>query len=495
MVPNLLSKGATSIADTLIEADENFASLDSRLVNVTSAPFNVRGDGTDEKVGILAAAAYAQAIRGTLHFPPPAPGSFYGCGAPIVFDAPVSITGDSTYGVTLMGVDLGVGQYVIDFNCLAGSNVELISIKGLTIRSNNGLASALRLRNTSFVTVSECRFYNVTNGCVFEGTRCFSNTFNSVDSVSISGAAIAWGAGFVGGGHFVFNSCTFTGNYGVNFPSTAVADALSFNSCNFEQCVSASMLINGTVGGLTVSCPRTEGCNSYDFIFRPSLVAEFIGGISITGGVFGASDAGAVNRIRIGGDLGKVRGFSITGNSVTHGADTFSGSLVELNGDGESGAVFGNYLRGTTCTAVSAPRNGVVIFGNENLSGKLPEYWGLGFTVWGSAVLTATGMTTAPTGIAKYAVANGVATLDFPFITGASNATTFTLTGLPAALRPLTDKDVLCRVADNGGSDVLGFARIKTTGVIELYAAIAGTAFTAAGVKRIDTCSVCYGLN
>lgn len=54
----------------------------------------------------------------------------------------------------------------------------------------------------------------------------------------------------------------------------------------------------------------------------------------------------------------------------------------------------------------------------------------------GSFTVTATGMSTTVTGTAYYKMSGGVVVLTYPFLTGTSNATTFTLTGLPAAIRP-----------------------------------------------------------
>jgi hypothetical protein len=172
--------------------------------------------------------------------------------------------------------------------------------------------------------------------------------------------------------------------------------------------------------------------------------------------------------------------------------------LVQLNGDGESGLIAGNMVRGTTAAGagvVNTQRAGVVVFSNENLTGKLPEYWGLSSWVVSqtSYTATATGMTTSPTGTVKYSVVGNTVTLDIPSISGTSNSTAFTLTGGPADIRPAVDKDIVVRIQDNGVV-ALGFARIKTTGVIELSATVAGNVFTASGVKSVTPNSISYTL-
>lgn len=54
----------------------------------------------------------------------------------------------------------------------------------------------------------------------------------------------------------------------------------------------------------------------------------------------------------------------------------------------------------------------------------------------GSFTITATGLTATVTGTAYYYASPGIVTLTIPFLQGTSNATSFTLTGLPAAIRP-----------------------------------------------------------
>lgn len=469
----------------------------SKMRDVVSVKdFGAVGDGVaDDTAAIQAAANYAMSVRGTLHFPATAAGSYYKITAPITFNSVCHITGDGPICSTVFGVGLSAGAYLFDFDCLAANNIEQVSIEGITLRSNNQSPSALRLKNVSYVIVRDVRVYNVADGVVIDGTRCFTHEYDALNSYQISGDTVLWASSFNGGGQFTFVGCTFTGDIGANVAAGAFLDNLNFTGCNWEQCVTHSMYVGGTVAGLSVAGSRTEGCDGVDFNIRPFGAAEYVGGLSITGNMFSASDAGAVGRIYLGGDSGKVRGFSVTGNVVTHGADAFSGALVFLNGDGESGFISGNYLRGTTATVVNSQRAGVVVFGNENLSGKLAEWWGT--ASWkvkqSSYTATATGMTTSPTGSVQYSVVGNTVTLDLPIISGTSNSTAFTLTGGPIDIRPVADKDALLSITDNG-TVALGFVRVKTTGVLELYASVSGSAFTSSGTKAVRPNSVTYTL-
>jgi hypothetical protein len=105
---------------------------------------------------------------------------------------------------------------------------------------------------------------------------------------------------------------------------------------------------------------------------------------------------------------------------------------------------------------------------------------------------TATGMTASPTGTVSYTLTGNEATLNLPEITGTSNATTFTVTGMPAEARPASRKTVLGRAQDNGGAIVPVRIDIETTGVLTIYANADAGAFTASGSKTLAECSVTY---
>jgi hypothetical protein len=469
---------------------------------VSVRDFGAVGDGVaDDTAAIQAAINRAVALRGVVFIPPANAGAYYKISAPLTVSAPLSILGDNTFGSLLYGVGMSAGAHILDFDCLAANNVENIHISRLTIRSDNGAPNGLRLKNVADVLITEVRLYGVTTGITIEGARCYTHSYKQVVGYQISDASVRFTAGFTGGGQFVFDGCTFTTGSSagaVVIPTTASVDNLSFTGCNWEQCVGVGVFIGGTCRGISFVGCRTEGGDTHDFNFRPDSASEYIGGINISGCVFSASDNSSADRILFGGSSGTLRGFSVTGNYVTHGSDSYAGKLVQLNGDGESGLIAGNMVRGTTAAGagvVNAQRAGVVVFSNENLTGKLPEYWGMSSWVVSqtSYTATATGMTTSPTGTVKYSVVGNTVTLDIPSISGTSNSTAFTLTGGPIAIRPAVDKDIFLRITDNG-TNAVGFARIKTTGIIELYATVAGNVFTASGIKAVTANSISYTL-
>jgi hypothetical protein len=81
-------------------------------------------------------------------------------------------------------------------------------------------------------------------------------------------------------------------------------------------------------------------------------------------------------------------------------------------------------------------------------------------------------------------------------ITGTSNTTAATLTGMPVVLAPgSNNQSALCRVTDNG-TTVVGIARVTAaTGVITLFPTAAGGSFTGSGTKGVQPCNFTYLLN
>ena len=106
--------------------------------------------------------------------------------------------------------------------------------------------------------------------------------------------------------------------------------------------------------------------------------------------------------------------------------------------------------------------------------------------------ITATGFTTSVTGTARYVLLGTIVILFIPSLTGTSNATTLTLTGLPAAIQPTQTSFEELRVADNG-IDLLGIARLNSgSGTIDIFSTVALAIWTALGTKTIYPLYICY---
>ena len=79
---------------------------------------------------------------------------------------------------------------------------------------------------------------------------------------------------------------------------------------------------------------------------------------------------------------------------------------------------------------------------------------------------------------------------------GTSNATTFTMTGLPAELQPAANTYVCGGVSlENNGLSVLGSADISPSGTISFYNGAFGATWTSSGAKGMNNGLVYYLLN
>lgn len=96
-----------------------------------------------------------------------------------------------------------------------------------------------------------------------------------------------------------------------------------------------------------------------------------------------------------------------------------------------------------------------------------------------SFTMGVTGMTSSPTGTCEYQRLANHVHVTIPAISGTSNATSFTLTGLPAAIRPAVAKNVPAVLLTNGGLNLMGSATVNTDGTVTLSAGTLGSLFSA----------------
>lgn len=107
---------------------------------------------------------------------------------------------------------------------------------------------------------------------------------------------------------------------------------------------------------------------------------------------------------------------------------------------------------------------------------------------------TITGIAGTPTATMRYTRIGKKVTLTAsgPW-SGTSNATSKTITGMPASLYPTTEtRAPSVSVFDNGGASVIGLLRINTNGVIDVFPTIAGGNWTASGTANVDQFSISY---
>jgi hypothetical protein len=121
----------------------------------------------------------------------------------------------------------------------------------------------------------------------------------------------------------------------------------------------------------------------------------------------------------------------------------------------------------------------------------------------GTFTATLTGMTTTVTATATYTIAGNIAVISIPTTTGTSNSTSFTITGLPSALQPATQNQIVTTLFESGSVGALGGAQLTPgSSVITCFAGqVSGatigfisTGWSASGTKGVIDLSITYQL-
>lgn len=123
----------------------------------------------------------------------------------------------------------------------------------------------------------------------------------------------------------------------------------------------------------------------------------------------------------------------------------------------------------------------------------------------GSFTGTMSGFTGSVTGTVTWRRTGNLVMLNFQGMTGISNSTGMTMSGLPGGLAPATQQEVImCQLGDNGAGDLVGSCGIATNGIISFnLGAVSGTRltcgsgnFTASGIKGItNNVTIAYFIN
>ena len=105
-----------------------------------------------------------------------------------------------------------------------------------------------------------------------------------------------------------------------------------------------------------------------------------------------------------------------------------------------------------------------------------------------------TDFTVTQTGTAYYSQVYRIVTVLIPDLQGTSNATTFTITGLPSDLWPARQHRFVVITQDNSAALASALGQVDTNGDIKVFKDPAGTAFTASGTKRVLGMTFTYQL-
>lgn len=192
------------------------------------------------------------------------------------------------------------------------------------------------------------------------------------------------------------------------------------------------------------------------------------------------------------------------------GLGTYTSSGTTLSRDtvlasSNSGSLV-SFSAGTKDVFVTYPSNKSVYLdasGNVVLTGALTatsiNFGGstLSSYISSSYTGTLTGVTTTVTGTVYYVKVGDQVTIDTPYnaMTGTSNATTKTITGMPAAIRPASTKRWFAIVQDNGGVALAGEFFLYSTGVLDFYTNLNAAGFTASGTATVFQLCYTYTVN
>ncbi len=110
----------------------------------------------------------------------------------------------------------------------------------------------------------------------------------------------------------------------------------------------------------------------------------------------------------------------------------------------------------------------------------------------GTFTMTGTGFTANPTGTAIWQRVGRMVFLVCPSLTGTSNSTAFTLTGLPAVITPSQTVWLPVRV-QSGGVDADGLAQVTSGSLtLNVFATFAAAAFSATLGKTLYPTTLIY---
>jgi hypothetical protein len=107
---------------------------------------------------------------------------------------------------------------------------------------------------------------------------------------------------------------------------------------------------------------------------------------------------------------------------------------------------------------------------------------------------TLNGCTTSPNGTINYTRNGNSVTIDVPSFTGTSNGASKTVTGMPASIRPATNKKFSCFTSDNGGSYIAAIGDLATDGTLEYTTSASGGIWTTSGTATIQKMCFTYTL-
>lgn len=396
---------------------------------------------------------------------------------------------------------------------------------GYSLPAGNPVVTGTVIQSTWANTTLNDLATALSNVLVRDGQAAMTGDLN-MGGKSITAALNITATAQVSVGNLVLTAATIPTN-GIYLPAAntvgiATASTLRFSIDGNGLCVIASptaagsaLTVNGIPNVLTFSNNTRIGLaiagsasandyNTIDFINSAGNITGRIGVQSAAGGStiqFGTSNvfaSGITSGNFFMDQNGKVTiGAPIAGTASLQLLNIANADALNVNSsNGGAGQSFGIFVRAGSTTADYAVRvmdktqtndyfkirGDGAIQGRSVTSGSLVDM----SPDTGTFTGTMTGMTTSPTILITFRrmgsiyVYTGAAST----VSGTSNATTMTMTGIPAVAQVSTQQAVYCRVVDNGVTQ-LGIALLGGASVTFGLGSATSGGFTAAGTKGL----------
>jgi hypothetical protein len=250
----------------------------------------------------------------------------------------------------------------------------------------------------------------------------------------------------------------------------------------YLKTVNATLLscdMGGTGAGITIT-----GDSTPSIAFGNVIINPYSEGVTTTAFNFAWAKVNIMGGFTQGGGVG-------TPTTTMVRADQSSDVMVDNLG---GFSYFTNRFWATNSSAITYRRVPPAVAGSSDTTDATSAIYNIAGENSGSFTGTLTGCTTSPTGTITWDRNGNLVTLYIPSISGTSNATTCTVTGLPAAITPVTNQPFIGPVTNNG-TNSFGYCNVNLTGIIALTIDANSTAFTNAGAKAIVAQTITYKLN
>lgn len=227
-------------------------------------------------------------------------------------------------------------------------------------------------------------------------------------------------------------------------------------------------------GGLTIRQTDTASAKGIDLVSPNSLGANYA--LTLPTGLPASTKYMSCDS---GGNLGFVTADDIAAAMTSTGADAIA-TTIDATG---ANAI------GVTMTSVGADAIG------ESMTSLGADAILTTAGTVSSFLATLTGVSGSVTGTVTTYKIGQMVTLSFPTMSGTSNSTVCTITGVPSSYWPTTNaQTVFIRIVNSAGATNLGLYKITNAGVVTIFGDAGGGGWTASGTKGLEECSITYNV-